>query len=121
MINKLRTLSIATILLVLAACAAGTAAAPAVGMWDVNISTPVGDQAGVWTINADGTGIMGGEQGDQAIAGIMMDGNSLSFDVDIDAGGQALSLSFSGTVEGDTISGEFASDFGAFAISGTRQ
>ena len=114
-----RTLSIATILVFLGACAAGTA--PGVGAWDVNIITPVGAQSGVWTINADGTGVMGSDLGDQVIDGIMLEGNSIAFDVDIDAGGQALSLSFSGTVEGDSLDGEFASDFGAFDVTGSRQ
>jgi len=108
------------IVLLVAACASAPSN-PSVGVWNVNINTPVGDQAGVWTLNADGTGIMGSDQGDQAVSGIMYDGNSISFDVDIDAGGQALSLSFSGAVEGDSLTGEFASDFGAFGISGTRQ
>ena len=57
MTKLFRTLMIATILVFLGACAAGTA--PGVGAWDVNILTPVGAQSGVWTINADGTGIMG--------------------------------------------------------------
>ncbi len=119
MVKLFRTLAIATILVLLGACAAGVA--PGVGAWDVNINTPVGAQSGVWTINADGTGVMGGAQGDQAIDGIMLEGNTIAFDVDIDAGGQSLSLSFSGTVEGDSLEGEFASDFGAFDVSGTRQ
>ena len=108
------------ILIFLAACAGG-AANPIVGTWDTVAVTPVGEQAATWTISADGTGVMSGEAGDQAIDGIMMDGNSLSFEVAIDAGGQSLNLSFSGTVEGDSLSGEFDSDFGAFSVTGSRQ
>lgn len=115
-----RNLSIATALVILAACA-GAPVSPGVGVWDVSIDTPVGTQTGVWTIEADGTGIMGGDQGDQAIEGIMLEGNSISFNVDIDAGGQSLSLSFSGTVDGDTLTGDFSSDFGDFGVTGTRQ
>ena len=115
-----RNLSYSAALLFFVACAL-TPSNPAVGMWDVSINTPVGEQSGVWTLAADGTGVMAGEQGDQAISGIMYDGNSLSFSVDIDAGGQSLSLDFTGTVEGDTLSGEFGSDFGAFGVSGSRQ
>jgi len=119
MTKFIRTLSIATVLVFLAACAA--APAPGVGAWDVSINTPVGAQTGVWTINADGTGVMGGEQGDQVLDGIMLEGNTIAFDVDIDAGGQSLSLSFSGTVDGDSFEGEFSSDFGPFSVTGTRQ
>jgi hypothetical protein len=118
--NLIRNLLTATVLVILAACA-GAPVSPGVGMWDVSINTPVGEQSGVWTIAADGTGIMGSDLGDQAIEGIILEGNSISFEVDIDAGGQSLSLSFSGTVEGDTLSGDFSSDFGDFSVMGTRQ
>ncbi len=119
MTRLIKTLSIATVIAFLAACVAGPA--PGVGMWDVSINTPVGEQGGVWTINADGTGMMGSDLGDQALEGIMLEGNTITFDVDIDAGGQSLSLSFSGSVDGDSLDGEFASDFGAFSVTCTRQ
>jgi len=119
MTKFIRTLSISTSFALLVACAAGTS--HGVGAWDVIIDTPVGSQAGVWTINADGTGIMGSDQGDQAIEGIALEGNTIAFDVDIDAGGQSLSLSFSGTVNEDSLDGEFSSDFGPVPVSGSRQ
>ena len=119
MTKFIRTLSISTAFSLLVACAAGTS--PGVGSWDVTIDTPVGSQAGVWTINADGTGTMGSDLGDQAIEGIALEGNTIAFDVDIDAGGQSLSLSFSGTVNEDSLDGEFSSDFGPVPVSGSRQ
>ena len=103
----------------LVACA--TPISPGVGVWDVNINTPAGAQSGVWTRADDGTGVMGSDLGDQSIDGIVLEGNTISFDVDIDAGGQSLSLSFLGTVEGDALSGELSSDFGPFGVTGTRQ
>ncbi|MBT3530505.1 MAG: hypothetical protein HOF74_01080 [Gammaproteobacteria bacterium] len=108
-------------LVLLAACSSTPSAPPGVGIWDVSINTPVGEQGGTWTLAADGTGIMGSDQGNQNIEGIMFDGNDISFAVDIDAGGQALSLEFSGSVDGDSLSGDFSSDFGDFGVSGTRQ
>ena len=120
MTKLVRILSASVVLVILAACAASSSA-PGVGVWDVNVSTPVGDQASVWTLAADGTGMMAGDQGDQALEGVMMEGNMITFDVEIDAGGQSLALSFSGTVDGDMLTGEFDSPFGAFAVTGTRQ
>lgn len=117
----IKLLSFTSILVLLTACAGGGAVNPIVGTWNTVATTPLGDQAAVWTIAADGTGMMSGDAGDQAIDGIMMDGNTISFDVTVDAGGQSLDLSFSGSVEGNSLSGEFGSDFGAFAVSGTRQ
>ena len=119
MTKFIRTLSINVSFALLVACAAATS--PGVGVWDVNIDSPVGSQAGVWTINADGTGTMGSDLGDQDIEGIALEGNTIAFDVDIDAGGQSLSLSFSGTVNGDSLDGEFSSDFGPVPVSGSRQ
>ena len=104
----------------LVGCAAG--APPAVGVWGVEMNTPLGDLPATLTINADGSGMMSAEGlGDAPIEGIMFDGNAVNFDAEIDAQGQTLVLEFSGTVDGDSIEGEFGSDFGAFGVSGSRQ
>lgn len=106
---------------VLVGCASG-GGNPAVGVWDVEMNTPVGATPVVLTIAADGTGSMVADgMGETAIAGIMVDGNAVTFDADIDAGGQSITLSFSGTVTGDSIEGAFDTDFGAFTVTGTRQ
>jgi|TARA_B110000881_G_scaffold94285_1_gene82690 hypothetical protein len=110
----------AAILVILTACAAGNSN-PFVGAWNTMATTPLGNQESVWTIAEDGTGMMASDQGDQAVDGIVVDGNNVSFDVDVDAGGQSLSLRFNGVVEGDSLTGAFASDFGDFDVTGTRQ
>ncbi|GIT20513.1 MAG: hypothetical protein CM1200mP40_01950 [Gammaproteobacteria bacterium] len=61
-----------------------------VGIWDVELNTPLGAQQVVLTIDADGTGSMGGLQGEQEIEGITFDGNALNFSTSIDAQGKAL-------------------------------
>jgi hypothetical protein len=43
------------------------------------------------------------------------------FETEVDAQGQTLVLDFSGSVDGDSVTGEFDSDFGAFGVTGTRQ
>ena len=116
----LRNTTLAALVLVLAACAAGSAN-PFVGTWDTVASTPLGDQSATWTIAADGTGMISSDQGTQAVDGIVVDGNNVSFHLVIDAGGQTLALDFSGVITGDSISGTFASDFGDFGVTGTRQ
>lgn len=110
----------AAMLIFLAACAAGNSN-PFAGSWDTMATTPIGNQASVWTILDDGTGILSSDQGEQPVDGIVVDGNNVSFDLDIDAGGQFLTLSFSGVIEGDSLTGAFASDFGDFDVTGTRQ
>lgn len=120
MLRIIRNTVAATMLVILVACAAGNTN-PLAGSWDTMVTTPLGDQEGVWTISADGTGIMSSDAGEQAVDGIVVDGNNVSFDVVVDAGGQSLSLSFSGMVDGDSLTGAFASDFGDFTVAGTRQ
>ena len=119
--KKFLTASLATVVLSLAACASSTVA-PGVGMWNVNLETPVGAMPAVLTMNADGSGMMSVDQlGETPLTGIMYDGNMVSFSASVDAQGQALTMTFSGTVTGDSLAGEFGTDFGALAVSGTRQ
>ena len=99
-----------------------SAPAPAVGVWSVEMNTPLGALPATLTVNADGTGMMMADGlGETAIEGITFEGNMFMFEAEVDAQGQTLVLDFSGTVEGDAVSCEFGSDFGAFGVSGTRQ
>ena len=120
MLKIIRNIVAAAMLVILAACAAGNSN-PFAGTWNTMATTPLGNQESLWIIAEDGTGMMASDQGDQPIDGIIVDGNNVSFAVDVDAGGQSLSLSFSGVVEGDSLTGAFGSDFGDFDVTGTRQ
>ena len=105
---------------ILVGCAA--AVPPGVGVWDLMMSTPFGDQEVELTLNEDGSGLMSaGQLGESPFAGAMFEGNEVSFEADIDAGGMVISLNFSGTVEDDSLSGEFDTDFGPLEVTGTRQ
>ncbi len=104
----------------LVGCAASTP--PAVGVWAVELNTPLGALPATLTVNADGTGLMAAEgMGETPVSGITFDGSAMAFEAAVDAQGQTLVLEFSGTVTGDSLAGEFDSDFGAFAVTGTRQ
>ena len=107
-------------LAVLVGCAASTP--PGVGVWGVEMNTPLGAIPATLTLNADGSGTMSADQlGDAPISGVTYDGNSIAFEAAIDAQGQSLVLEFTGNVDGDSLEGEFGSDFGAFGVSGNRQ
>ena len=120
MTKLFRNLSIAAALVILAACAATTI--PAVGGWDISFDTPLGTLNATLDIAADGTGSMSSAELGEAvpITGITFDGNAVAFMIDVDAGGQSITLDFSGSVEGDALTGAFGSDFGEFAVTGTR-
>lgn len=86
------------------------------------MNTPLGALPAILTLNEDGTGSMAADAlGEAPIDGITYDGNIVTFVAEVDAQGTTLVLEFSGTVEGDSIEGEFDSDFGAFGVTGTRQ
>ena len=107
-------------LAVLVGCAAGTP--PGVGVWSVEMNTPLGALPATMTLNADGSGVMAADgMGEAPISGVTYDGNGIAFTAEIDAQGQSLVLEFTGTVDGDSLSGEFGSDFGAFGVTGSRQ
>lgn len=116
LVSGLLVLSLA----VLVGCAASVP--PAVGVWSVEMNTPLGALPATLTINQDGTGLMAADGlGEAPIEGIMFDGNAMTFEAEVDAQGQTLVLEFNGSVDGDAVSGAFGSDFGDFAVSGTRQ
>jgi hypothetical protein len=118
--KKLTSGLIALTLTVLVGCAASVP--PAVGVWVVEMNTPLGALAATLTVNADGSGMMVADGlGEAPITGITFDGNAMNFEAEVDAQGQTLVLEFNGTVEGDSVNGAFGSDFGDFAVTGTRQ
>jgi hypothetical protein len=107
-------------LLLLVGCVASTP--PAVGVWDVDLNTPLGVLTGVLTVNEDGSGQFASDSINAPLSGIMFEGDSFAFTAEVEAApGQTLVLEFNGTVSGDSVSGEFGSDFGAFTVTGSRQ
>ena len=118
--KKLISRWLALSLMVLVGCAASTP--PAVGVWGVEMNTPLGNIPATLTINADGSGSMGADQlGEAPISGITFDGNGVAFETSIDAQGQSLTLQFNGNIDGDALTGDFDSDFGSFGVTGNRQ
>ncbi len=103
----------------------GAPALPAaVGSWNMTIETPLGDQTPTLVVSGDASALMGmmsSPQGDVELTELTWaDDGSLGFAMDIDAGGQQLRLVFTGMVDGDSLSGAFASDFGDMTATATR-
>ena len=127
---------------VAAAAASLSFAAPAVaqgspvaGKWVVEAKADFGTFKSDWTVaEADGAWMLelkdqpmeggpggGGEPPQSTVSNVKVDGNKLTFDRALDMGGQAMSFSYTATVEGDTLTGTANSDFGEIPITGTRQ
>ncbi len=123
--NALRLFALTSIL-ILGACASAPSN-PFLGAWDVKIDSPIGELPGTFNFAEDGTGSMGIEapgaegQPPAAFSGATFTENNVSFTASIDAGGNQMTASFTGKVEGEMLTGELDTDFGAFPVTGTRQ
>ena len=93
------------------------------GTWSVTTNTPMGPQQGTLTLAADGdklTGNVSGAQGSLDIHSGAVDGNDVSWKVEMTSP-MAMTLEFSGTVDGDSISGNVKlGAFGDATFEGTR-
>lgn len=105
---------------VLIGCAAG-GPPPAAGTWAADITSPLGALPVVLILNADGSGEINSELLNASLADIVYVDNTAAFTASISIQGQELVLDFTGAAEGDTMNGEFGSDFGAMTVTATRQ
>ncbi len=126
--GKLRNyllLALAAALLTVGCSAYGAPALPAaVGSWNMSIETPLGTQTPTINVTGDASGLM--------VAMVSPDGQvdatditfgedgALGFTVVVPAGGQELTLVFSGMVDGDSLNGTFATDFGDMTATAAR-
>ena len=93
------------------------------GTWNTTMNTPMGAQQGTLELKTDGgtlTGTLSGAQGTIELKEGTCDGDSLAWKADITTP-MAMTLEFSATVEGDSISGNVKlGAFGTASFSGTR-
>ena len=93
------------------------------GTWNTTMNTPMGAQQGTLELKTDGsalTGTLSGAQGTIELKDGAADGDSLSWKADITTP-MAMTLEFSATVDGDSISGNVKlGAFGTATFSGTR-
>jgi hypothetical protein len=86
---------------------ASAVAAPVDGKWTGMIDTPMGPVTVAFTFKADGAMLSGSttgpDGGETAIKGGKIDGDKISFSVDLDFGGMALTLDYKGLVSADQI------------------
>jgi hypothetical protein len=119
--------AVAAILLLTVGCASTAPAPPppppAVGTWNVVIETPIGNQEAVLTVNGTAEmleGAMSAQGTENPIRDVVFADGKLTFGVTVDAQGTQFELTFDGMVDGDSLSGNFMSDFGPAPVTGTR-
>ena len=93
------------------------------GAWDTVMNTPMGQQKATVTLQTDGdslSGTMAGAQGTVDINDGSVDGNTGTWKVSITSP-MPMTLEFSATAEGDSISGNVKlGAFGSASFTGTR-
>lgn len=65
-------------------------------------------------------GILTGQRGDQELDDVSFEDGVLKYTLNLERDGQAFSLDFNGTIDGDELDGNYATDFGDFPVTGTR-
>lgn len=93
------------------------------GTWNITVNSPMGPQKSKVTLAVNGdtlTGMGAGPEGERAIADGKVNGDAVSWKVDITSPFPT-TLEFEGKVDGDKIAGQVkAGSFGAFPFSGER-
>src|SRR3954465_10291009 len=86
---------------------ASAVAAPVDGKWTGMIDTPMGPVTVAFNFKSDGAVLSGSttspDGAEAAIKGGKIDGDKISFSVDLDFGGMALTLDYKGVVSADQI------------------
>ena len=93
------------------------------GRWDSVVKSPMGEQKAVLVLKSDGNSLTGaseGPMGNVEIAGGKIDGNALSWRMDIKTP-MAMTLEVNATIDGDTIDGSMKlGPFGNAPFKATR-
>ena len=78
------------------------------GKWESTRETQQGTMTTTFTFEQDGsklTGTLGSQRGDMEISDGTIEGNKISFKLVMTRGDRTIEMTYSGTVEGDTITG----------------
>lgn len=93
------------------------------GTWKITVNTPMGVQATTLSLKSEGSTLTGEQAADDASTAIYdgsVDGDEVRWKVDVTKP-MALTVSFRGKIEGDTISGKAkAGMFPAMGFEGSR-
>jgi hypothetical protein len=92
----------------------------AVGKWKLKVSTPMGEQQPTLTLNADGSGLLEGPLGKASFTDGKVDGDNVSYSVNMQIMGQSFKLDVTAKSDGDAISGTMNTPMGNSNFTGVR-
>ena len=116
------------IILIFAVCALFVSAAQEkgndalLGEWDVQ--TEDGQYTFVFVFSMEGEtlkGLFKGTTGDYEMQDLLFENSELSFTVNIEAGGQAMTIDYKATIEGDSLEGFLSMEYGEANITGKKR
>lgn len=122
--NPVRRLFAASLaMLALAATAAFAADANVTGEWTMTVETQAGTGSPHFSLKQEGTNVTGqykGQLGEAPVTGTV-NGNEVTLKYSVNAQGADLTVTYTGTVEGDTMKGKVSlGDFGDGTFTGKR-
>ncbi|MEJ2237715.1 MAG: hypothetical protein P8X82_05420 [Gemmatimonadales bacterium] len=107
--NKIYSIiAVGAMALMIAVPARGQETGDVAGKWETTRETPRGTMTSTFTFQVEGnklTGSIGSQMGDVEISEGTVEGNKISFKMVMSRGDRTFEMSYSGTVEGDTITG----------------
>ena len=95
---------------------------PVAGTWDVTITSPRGENTGVVTLTEDMTGTLTGTRGRVTeLTDIIYEDGQLTFSMVFETQQRPLNLTFTGTIDGDSLTGIVKTPFAENQTTGTRR
>ncbi|MEM8524875.1 MAG: amidohydrolase family protein [Bacteroidota bacterium] len=97
------------------------------GVWTYEMSIPGQELSGTLTFKVDGEDVTGtmsdpsGEDDDEELTDIVLDGDTMTFSISVDQGGATMSVEFTLEFDGEAYEGKMSiSNFGSFDVEGVR-
>lgn len=100
---------------------AGQVIAGVDGIYEITSKTPIGTMESILTINADGSGSVKSTMGKSEFSDAYIDGNNFEFDMTVNSPIGEMQMSFEGSVDGDSVSGNISNPMGGSEFSGFRK
>jgi hypothetical protein len=94
--------------------------APLIGKWELTSTSDRGTRKSTLTINGDLSGRYESFGGEIPIKDLKLEGNQVTFAVEMGYRDQTFKLDFKGTLEGDTLNGQMTSSRGTSEITGKK-
>jgi hypothetical protein len=94
--------------------------APLIGKWDLTIVSEFGTMPGMMRINGDMTGRYEFFGGEIPMKDLKLEGNQVTFTLEMGFGDQIFTLDFKGTLDGNNLKGQMTSDRGTSDITGKK-